>query len=127
MSNTKNTNDITLPKKKKKKRKGKELTLNFDFDSLDKSIMETSGKSQSKIVEHLLLKETTDIDHKFDGGLTTDLIEQKGNLPQKKSKDRSRRNSLSIWSTNPEEKNKKESKSTETEEKSESTSSITKK
>ncbi|MBA3536963.1 MAG: hypothetical protein H0T84_10190 [Tatlockia sp.] len=83
--------------------KDESFRLDFDFDTLDSTIIVTTGKTQSKIVEHLLAKEkVVEIDTNFDGEFEKQDLTIK---PQKQNLTRKLRSqSVSItffqWSTN---------------------------
>jgi hypothetical protein len=92
-----------------------DLKLNFNFNTLDPTIIVTTGKVQAQIVEHLLVKEkVAEIDDLFDGEFVKPDSKIKPQIQNVKRKSRSQSvplNSFSLWGTN--------SKSTKTKEKKE--------
>lgn len=76
--------------------------LVFDFSTIDKSITNViSGKNQSSIVEQLYHRDLDELDHRFDGPISSQIVEEESLLKMspstKKLKQTERPRSLTLW------------------------------
>ena len=76
--------------------------LEFDFSTIDKSITNViSGKNQSSIVDQLYQRDLDELDHRFDGPISSQIVEEESRLKMspstKKLKQTERPRSLTLW------------------------------